>query len=503
MSPEVKPTGWPRRRKLIFGLANAVVFFLALFSISTGGSLVGAMYTVVLFALCSAPLLLLDQLNGRYALLAVFMAIYFVFYGMLDLVTLLKGADGLSVRPDGFTAGELGILTGAVLVLLSYRVAVQLADPPERAAADYSPRTLRLVGTALWLLGSAAYTYFQVFVLFDKSNLATARGLASMGPTQTFFVLLANMLQPVGVLFLAYGYARYRTISWTGMIIAAVLLQVCIGFLSDVKSEAMLAGVLVIFTKTLIDNRLPKAWLVGAAAFIVVAFPIFVAYRAEITGERGLNRTEAAMEIGKVLDIVLSANEKAEEKGKTLGPSFFERSSLKSNVELTFDKTGVDVPFQQGLTMIDLPFAFIPRIIWPDKPAVPAGQLFNKQFYHGTDDTYISPSHLGELYWNFGWTGVFFGMTLIGTILGVIGARTNLAKSQSLTRLLVLVVTIKGVCMGFEGAIAVAYVIWLRSLGAVVVLHLIFARAASRESGADRVHARAPEPVRYSNFIRS
>jgi hypothetical protein len=500
-------TGWSRRRKSVFGLLNAAVCFLAIISISMGGSFVGAMYTTVLFALCSSALLLLEQLNGRYALLAVFMAIYFVFYGMLDLISLLAGAVGSGPRSDSFTAGELGILTGAVLVLLSYGVAVHLAESRVRAVADFSPRTLGVVGTALWLIGSAAYVYFQVFVLSDKTNLASARGLASMGQTQTFFVLLANLLQPLGVLFLAYGYARFRTIFWTIVIIAAVLLQVGMGFLADVKSEAILAGVLVIVTKTLVENRLPKIWLISAAVFIAVAFPIFVAYRAEITGQRGISRTAAALEIGKVLDIVLNAKEKAEESGKGLGPGFFERSSLKSNVELTFEKTGVDVPFQHGLTLIDLPFAFIPRIIWPDKPSVPAGQLFNKQFYHGTDDTYISPSHLGELYWNFGWPGVLIGMAMIGAILGVIGARANLATGRSLTRLLVLVVTIKGVCMGFEGSIAVAYVTWLRSLGAVAVLHLIFARTAPDAVAEDGAHCRAlepgPAPVRYPNFIRS
>jgi hypothetical protein len=489
-------------------VANAVVFFLAAASISRGGaSVVGAMYTVVLFALCSSPLLLLKQLNGRYALLAMFMAIYFVFYGMIDLISLLKDADALAPRSDSLTSGEIGILTGAVLVLLSYWVAARMAEPRVMPSADFSPRTLAIVGTALWLIGSVAFTYFQVFVLTDKSNVAGARGLASMGQTQTFFVLLANLLQPLGVLLLAYGYARRRAISWTVLIIAVVLIQVCMGFLADIKSEALLAGIIVIVTKTLVDNRLPKLWLTGAALFVIVAFPIFVAYRAEITGQRGLSRTQAAMEIGKVLDIVLGATEKAENSHREMGPSFLERSSLKSNVELAFEKTGVDVPFQDGRTLMDLPFAFIPRIIWPDKPTVPAGQVFNHEFYHGTDDTFISPSHLGELYWNFGWPGVLVGMATIGTLLGVIGARTNLARGLSLTRLLVLVVTIKGVCMGFEGSIAIAYVVWLRSLAAVAVLHLIFARAAPGPVAAgaadSRAPALAPQSVRYSNFIRS
>lgn len=506
---EAQPTWWSRNRQTVYWAANAVVFFMALASISLGGSFARATYTFVFFALCSSPLLLLKQFNGRYALLAVFMAIYFVFFGMLDLLSLLKGAEEL--HSDRFTAGEIGILAGGILLLLSYWAAANLGAPRVMGSADFSRRTLGVVGTALWLIGSASFIYFQVFVLTDKSNLAGARGLASMGQTQTFFVLLANLLQPLGVLLLAYGYARFRTISWTVLVVAAVATQVCMGFLADIKSAAMTGGILVIVTKTLVDNRLPKVWLMSSAIFIMIAFPVFQAYRAEITGERGLSRTQAAMEIGRVLEIVWGAREKVENiRGEGRSASFFERSSLKGNVELAFDKTGVEVPFQNGRTLIDLPFAFIPRIIWPEKPGVPAGQVFNKQFFHGSDDTYISPSHLGELYWNFGWWGVIFGMATIGMILGVIGARTDLSRGISLTRLLVLVVTIKGVCMQFEGTIAIAYVVWLRSLAAVGVLHLMFARLAlpgveaeAKAAADSHTHSPAPRAVRYPNFLRS
>jgi hypothetical protein len=93
-----------------------------------------------------------------------------------------------------------------------------------------------------------------------------------------------------------------------------------------------------------------------------------------------------------------------------------------------------------------------------------------------SDDIYISPSNLGELYWNFGWTGAVLGMGLIGLLCGWIGARFNLAQYSSVTRILVTVVTIKQLIVGFEGAIASGYVVWMRSLAAIGILHLLFAR---------------------------
>jgi len=89
------------------------------------------------------------------------------------------------------------------------------------------------------------------------------------------------------------------------------------------------------------------------------------------------------------------------------------------------------------------------------------------------------PSTLGELYWNFGWPGLVAGMLLVGTLLGFVGAKCNFSEHVSVTRMLVLLATVQYLCIGFEGAMSVAYILWLRSLGAVGILHLVFARATT------------------------
>ena len=124
-----------------------------------------------------------------------------------------------------------------------------------------------------------------------------------------------------------------------------------------------------------------------------------------MTGERGLSKAAAVQDIGKLLDIVFAYQDKLSQRGpKVGGPLLFERASLKFNMEREFARTGVDVPFQEGRTLVAIPLAFIPRIIWPDKPDVSTGQLFNHEIIQGeVADTYISPSHVGELYWNYGW----------------------------------------------------------------------------------------------------
>src|SRR5215475_10481325 len=88
-------SGWlVRNRTAVYVALNGAVFL---------GSMAGApvhdvpfgiaIYVCVLVALCSMPLLLLKRLNDRHVLLAIFMSVYFLCFGALDLQVLLLGTD--------------------------------------------------------------------------------------------------------------------------------------------------------------------------------------------------------------------------------------------------------------------------------------------------------------------------------------------------------------------------------------------------------------------------
>jgi hypothetical protein len=73
-----------------------------------------------------------------------------------------------------------------------------------------------------------------------------------------------------------------------------------------------------------------------------------------------------------------------------------------------------------GETMDYWKYAFIPRILWPDKPTITQGAGF--AVYAGFVDNLQKESlslgitATGELYWNFGLLGVIAGMLLIGSL---------------------------------------------------------------------------------------
>jgi hypothetical protein len=260
------------------------------------------------------------------------------------------------------------------------------------------------------------------------------------------------------------------------LVLLVLAVQVFLGFVIDIKAMALAGGLLVILTSIFAEGRVPKAWVAYVALFIFVAFPVFQSYRGVVVGG-GLSRIQVLENFSKTFDAVLAANDKTN-TGRDRAQTFFERLSMKGSVLMIVNGTDNGVPFQNGYTLTPILAAFVPRIVWPDKPDVAVGRMVNRAF-HVTeqDETYISPSHLGELYWNFGWSGVVVGMAIIGALSGFI-SRFNLRERRSVTRLLVMALTVEFTIHGFEGSLG-SYVVWLRSMAVVGLLHLLFARKAA------------------------
>jgi len=464
------------------------------------------LYLLALFPLCSSYLIDLDRLNGRYALLALFLNLYFVYYGWQDLTDLFNGVS--RAGNDGpLSATEAVILVGLGVLLFWYRVVVRLGNPVDRQqeSKDWSTSSALQVGLLLWVLGIAATYYWYFFVVTDKT-LEGTKGIAKLSQYLTSGLVLAQMLQPMGILLLVYAWRSTKNPVLFGVVLATVFIQVLFGFVIDVKGMAISGLSLIIVTITLSEGRVPKLWLVTAGVFIYVAFPIFQTYRAVVSGN--VARTEVLSNLGATLDKVFAAETRVN-TGHERAQTFLERLALKASVQMIVVGTQNGIPFQHGYTLTPMLSAFLPRILWTDKPDVPTGRIVNKVF-HVTDqeETYISPSHLGELYWNFGWPGVLVGMSCIGALMGFV-ARYNLASGRTVTRLLVTVVTVESMIHGFEGSFASSYVVWMRSVAAIGLLHLCFAKVPVTGSRREREASTSDDGVdgfalgdRFPNLLR-
>jgi hypothetical protein len=451
------------------------------------------LYLITLFALCSSPILFLETLNGRHAILCAFLAIYFFFYGAMDLTDLASNVRRSASAPV-FTAGELAILAGVASAIVGYGLALALGKRRVvRQGRDWSIGTVVSVGLALWALGAFATWYWQIEIL--RRSWDPVQGLT---PYKGIILTIARLVHPVALALLAYAAAASRSRTLLSGVAVVLAVEFVLGFVSDSKEIAMRGLAILLVAKFLLDGKVPKLWLAAAFGIALLTFPVFQAYRSAVLGERHLERGAAAQELGKNLRRALDSRQLRSGESLWGARSLLERSSLKNTVQTVIDRVGSQAPFQNGRT-IGLYFTgFVPRIFWPDKPDSSVGQLFNRELrISEARGTYISPTILGELYWNFAWPGVLAGMAVFGFFLGLVNALCDLTQRRSVTRFLIITATIYLLCVRFEDGIAMTFIVWTRSLAAILVLHLLFARRRERlAADAPESQAHLPLPVR-------
>jgi hypothetical protein len=500
-------------RGIIFAAANlAFLLALAFAAAVGGGENTRILYLLLLFALCSSSILYMDGLNGRYTILVVLLTLFFVYYGALDLLSAYTG-EMYTPASGALDRAEIAILIGVGGLILGYRTAVGFAGhgKKEIAVKDWSPRAIVIVGMLAWLCGLAATAYWQLVI-----ERVAGRSDLSFSALTGVALVVGRQLQPMGVALLAYGLVVSRSRALLMLMIGVLSIEFVFGFVADSKELSIRGVLIVILAKILIDAKIPTRWLLSMAAVSLLAFPVFQAYRFEVLQEREVDRISALQNIGKSLLTAINSSKLDKSRDASVkstsqfgNAGALGRVSLKATMEVIVRKTGNGVKFQDGHTIGLLVTGLIPRFIYSNKPDSSVGQLFNRQFHLSEDpDTFISATHLGELYWNFGWPGILIGMPLIGFLLGSVGSRFALRGHPTVTRFLVLVVTIYFICLRFEGGIALQYTLWLRSLMLVGVGHLIFAgtskAARSGNNNGEQIargaeHTTAPL---YPNLIR-
>ncbi len=82
------------------------------------------------------------------------------------------------------------------------------------------------------------------------------------------------------------------------------------------------------------------------------------------------------------------------------------------------------VPFIYGKSLLEVVYAPIPRLIWPNKPTTIDSMtqhyavIFGIQTERGAQSTAIGMNMLVEGYWNFGWLGIALLCFAAGLVVG-------------------------------------------------------------------------------------
>lgn len=252
------------------------------------------------------------------------------------------------------------------------------------------------VGIAVRVLGSAV------------SFLGSAAGLLHWAP-----------LAALCAFTLVRGSRRDRGMAFWALLGAGMLIEFVFGLRTGSKTYIMFSFLPVVWFVA--RDRALRKWLLPAGAVLILFYvtlvsPIIQKSR-EARWEPGENPSDRIVDIYTQDTYAKSAS--ALEQGEMFLDRMFDPLPV-AFLHREVERTGL----RYGETMGYLAYAFIPRILWPEKPDVTRGAWFTLYLGQATNERNVTTSTgqtaTGELYWNFGLLGAVLGMGLIGVLMGAL-----------------------------------------------------------------------------------
>ncbi|NVN98849.1 MAG: hypothetical protein HXX17_05945 [Geobacteraceae bacterium] len=474
--PDFSPEAEKLPKSVLFGrlgtycMANLLFMVLLLifraFSVQNGHDPLP--YLFLLFALCSYPLVMVKEPTGRFCLLVIAGPLMFLFFGFNDLLSYFMELKGryLSPAEDLMTSAEMVILSGISSLFIGYALAILGIKQKGRPAfsSDWKTWQIITIGLICTVVGVYATWIAQISVDLNQKFLVESQIDAG-------FMILGRMVEPVGAVLLSYAYMKSKNFKLLLLILVIAAVKLPIGIILNSKEIGISFAAIFIMTHWIYTGRIPYRWVIILSVVIVVYFPISYAYRASL----GASNMTVSKSMDDIDQLFVKA-EKYKKKDETASgiKKFASRNDYKSMIDLIVNRVGRTVRFQGGHTLAELPYAFVPRLVYPGKPAVSTGQLFNREFHVSLDrNSYVSASFLGEFYWNFGWAGTLLGMFCMGFFWGVIGRVANIRDHASVAKMLILISAIYLLIVRFETGIAQQTVQFLRSLLIIYLLDVL------------------------------
>jgi hypothetical protein len=259
-------------------------------------------------------------------------------------------------------------------------------------------------------------------------SIGAARAILQLAP---FGVMLSYCSLPRQYFRLNEGMYLFWFFIGNGILIAAA-------FYDGSKYFSMLAF-LPSLSALLVRKRwrkaLPIVFASGIILYLFVVAPVLMRSR----GIAGVDSQLQKLKIGAE-ETVMSFREDAlfafqEETDKFLYRQF--ESTAAGFIVSDVREHG----FKNGETMANLTYAFIPRVVWPDKPTVTRGNWFTSYLGgSGSEEESKTSTGIysaGELYWNFGVPGVFLGMLIMGVMFSYLASAVGHGPPQRIIPMII------------------------------------------------------------------
>jgi hypothetical protein len=334
------------------------------------------------------------------------------------------------IPPDDLATGYVIYLLGslAVHIGLNYMRPVEnskMGGPAERSSVSFASVA------ALWTLGMVYLVRSSWFSFLG--NIARPMGWLAFGALSLFVLIPRERL---GISRWAFGPLLF--VGTSGLLFASIR--------GGSKAFIMFSFIPLIWM--LLIRRDVRQWIMPIGIGLLLLY--FGVVAPEVEWSRHVQSQEGEIPFTHFITSFGSA--------PLNGSNMFELYSnqLDDFLSRQFEavSTGYFVGevrkngYQWGDSMSYAMYAFIPRLLWPNKPSVSRGAWFTAYLgaaareEEATTSTGISAT--GELYWNFGAAGVAIGMCGIGLFYGLLWRMAGAHPREPLHMVLYVLVSIPG-----------------------------------------------------------
>lgn len=322
--------------------------------------------------------------------------------------------------------------------------------------------------------------------------------------------ILANFVQVAGcvlALHMAGGDGRrwLRLALW-GVILPLVIWQ---SMTLAAKGPVILFVYVLLAAYHYAKRPIRTLTLLGTvAALILIVFPVVAAYR--IASNYSVDRTISLSSMQRTAGELASTSVSAVGTLAEMPPAEYAQFAAESAVGRFsgIDALSLLLKYDVAAELVDpvhylyIPlYAFVPRIIWPDKPVLQPGTMFGRLLLDPTSsgaewNSSFGFFHIGDLYMTFGFVGMLIGMAVLGCIYRVLYRLFDPQRCRDLGLTFIYILLLWAVVGGFESDIPGVYsnVLKLLALWTAVKLWL---NAPAREARTARSASAGAPPWTY------
>ncbi len=448
-----------------YTLACVLVFATLVVSAAFNGELPPArtLYVCLLFAVCAWPLFH-SPADPRQRILAIFMGCYLLIFGMATYFAILTGratdvawGGGSLAMSDSnlLNLSDIVVILGALCFLTGYFLTQKGRGRKRSQAFLFEWRfsaTLKMA-VLFWGIG------FLFMLAYDtKASIYYVPEYVYGLPTGVASNL--RMLAPLGAMMLIYLAIRDYSpkLVWT-VLITIMTVEFLFGFIVSSKEISFRISVLLLLALFFIKGRVSYK-IIGTMLLVSIPYLLFFnAYRMQIMEGKFADPAAAFEQFDKNLDLIRKkASQQEDVTGSSLD-SLRQRIDGKVYIDIIVGGTSAGTaPLLYGETLKLFFSSFIPRVLWPQKPNISTGQMFNQAFnLSASRYTFVPTTQLGDLYWNFAVPGVVVGMTLMGMLFARLGGMMADGAQLTLPRFIIMMLCTYFLAIRFEGNIAAQY----------------------------------------------